>query len=69
MPLDRYPVRISEGPFVELGFGVSMALRRLMVQLWMAAGTGASRNLETDAVDDLYEPRTTALSKRLSIMV
>lgn len=40
-----------------------------MVQLWMAAGTGASRNPETDVVDDLYEPRTTALSKRLSIMV
>lgn len=69
MPLHRHPVRISEGPFVELGFGVSMSLRRLMVQLWMAAGTGVSRNPETDVVDDLYEPRTTAWSKRLTIMV
>ena len=42
----------QRGPFVELGFGVCMSLERLMVQLWMAAGTGASRNRETDVVDD-----------------
>lgn len=69
MPLDRHPVRISEGPFVELGFGVSMSLRRLMVSSGWPPERGASRNPETDVVDDLYEPRTTALSKRLSIMV